>query len=173
MKQAILDRKTFLRELLRYAEESGTFNPHFRLGEMLSRLGVDEGTFNILRYSIGDQYCYLAGIDKGEPRYAINLSGCLGLKDQFDRDDRESERHNRSTRIAVLAAVLGAVVGSALTLLFSALLEMTRWPTSTAPFERSRLKKGVGAFAFAAAQDRAPRSYLHLTAEESKGVLQK
>jgi hypothetical protein len=121
MKQVTVDRKAFLVALLDYAEESKTFNPHFRLEEMLSRLGIDEGTFNILRYSLGEQYCYLAGIHDGEPRYAINLSGCLALKDDFDHKDRERQQHNQSIRLAVLTAILGAVVGSALTLLFAPL----------------------------------------------------
>lgn len=86
--------------LIEYAEKSGTFNPRFYLSEMLSRLGVDEGTFNILRYSLGERYCWFVDVHKDEPRYAINVAECLNLRDSLEREARDERRHGQAIRVA-------------------------------------------------------------------------
>jgi hypothetical protein len=114
MSSAPLDRKAFLLALVEYAAESQTFNPHFHAKEMLERLGIDEGAFNILLHSLGPQYCYLVDIHNDDARYAINLAECLKLKDDFEHADIAASRHSQSIRLSVLTAILGAILGYAL-----------------------------------------------------------
>ena len=114
-----VDRKRLLLALLDEARESGTFNPHFYLPNMLARLGTDEGTFNIAVHSLGERYCHMVDVHDGRTRYAINLAECLTLKDQFDSDAVQEARHRELIRIGVLLAVLGGVLGAALAKWFS------------------------------------------------------
>jgi hypothetical protein len=112
-------RKELLLALLDEARESRTFNPHFYLPDMLARLGIDEGAFNVLLHSLGTRYCGFVDVHDGRPRYAINLSECLTLKDQYDAEARDEQRHRELIRWGVWLALLGAVLGAALSIWFS------------------------------------------------------
>ena len=112
------DRKSFLFALVEYARESETFNPNFHLGEMLTRLDIDEKTFNILLHSLGKKYCRLLDIQNNEARYAINLSECLILKEQFEaaelKEIKDRERNNMDIAIQAfggLSVIGGFVIG--------------------------------------------------------------
>jgi hypothetical protein len=112
MKQNVEDkRKVLLDELITFSEESGTFNPHFYLDEMLQRLKWNEGDFNITQQKLGDKYCHFVQVLDGKSRYAIALDNCYTLKDQYDQTNKNSAMHNQSIRIAVLCSIFGAVVG--------------------------------------------------------------
>ncbi|MDP3049101.1 MAG: hypothetical protein Q8N12_06700 [Thermodesulfovibrionales bacterium] len=102
----------FLEALLDHAEESGTINPHFHKKDIMERLGIDELTFNLLQKRLGDQYCRFVDQHDGNDRYAINLSGCIALRDQ-----QEQQRLN--IRLAILLVILGAVLGGFITKCFS------------------------------------------------------
>ena len=104
------DRRELLLELVDYAKESKSFNPHFHLSEMLSRLDIAEGTFNVLLSSLGGQYCHMVDVHNGEASFAINLSECLTLKDHFDQQQVEGRRHRELMRVALFAAVISAVL---------------------------------------------------------------
>ena len=109
-------RKEFLKALINYANESGNFNPHFYKKEMMDILHISEGEFNITQHNLGGKYCNYAGPHKGEDRYSINVSECLSLQEQYDQEFINTKRHNQLVRLAVLVAILGAVLGGALSL---------------------------------------------------------
>ena len=111
------DRRRFLEALLAYAHESRTFNPHFNVSVMLQRLDTDEGTFNILVDSLGPQYCRFVDAHGGENRFAINLSECHTLMEQYRLQDKEAFRHRIVPWDTFAATVLGALLGALLTLL--------------------------------------------------------
>ena len=114
------NRQRFLAALLEYAKESGKFNPHFYKRDMMQRLKVTESEFNIMLSQLGHQYCspvLMSGSGK-DSRYEIHVDKCLALQDQFDRDRVNEKRHKQLVRLSVLVAILGAVLGVALTLWF-------------------------------------------------------
>lgn len=107
-------RKEFLKALVNYANESGNFNPHFYKQEMMTILSISEGEFNITQHNLGKKYCYYVGPHEGKDRYAINVSECLTLQEQYDQKTINARRHKQIVRLAVLVAVLGAILGVAL-----------------------------------------------------------
>jgi hypothetical protein len=119
MKDAHVKRKDFLKALINCANESGNFNPHFYKKEMMDILNISEGDFNIIQHNLGQKYCYYAGPHDGEDRYAINVSECLSLQEQYDQESINTKRHQQLVRLAVLVAILGAVLGAALSFWFS------------------------------------------------------
>lgn len=118
MAKVIDKRQRLLATLLEYAEESDKSNPHFYKSEMIKRLGVTEDEFAILLSLIGEQYCSPASWGGTDSRYEIHVDKCLALQDQFDRDRVNEKRHKQLVRLSVLVAILGAVLGVALTLWF-------------------------------------------------------
>ena len=118
VKQKIDKRERFLRALLEYANESGTFNPHFHRTEMIQRLRISEGDFNIVQKHLGDKYCRYVDQYDGDARYEICVSECLVLRDQLDHERTLEKRHNLLVRLAVLLTILGAVLAVALTVWF-------------------------------------------------------
>ena len=117
MKQKIDKRERFLRALLKYADESSKSNPHFRRTEMIQRLRISEGDFNIVQKHLGEKYCRYVDQHDGDARYEICVSECLALRDQFEQEKIQERRHKQLFWIA-LAAMLAAVLGAALTLWF-------------------------------------------------------
>lgn len=118
VKQKIDKRERFLRALLEYADESSTFNPHFQRTEMIQRLKISEGDFNIVQKRLGDKYCRYVDQHDGDARYEICVSECLALRDQFDYEKTLKKRHTELLRWAFLVAILGAVLALALTVWF-------------------------------------------------------
>ncbi|MBT4364030.1 MAG: hypothetical protein HN737_06940 [Desulfobacterales bacterium] len=116
MKDPHKQRKDFLTALINYGNNSGNFNPHFYKKEMMDILNVSAGEFNIIQYNLGRKYFYYVGPHKGEDKYAINMSECLNLQEQYDQEATETKRHNVSLRLAVLLTLLGAILGVSLTL---------------------------------------------------------
>lgn len=114
MKDTHTKRKDFLKALINYANESGNFNPHFYKQEMMAILSISEGEFNITQHNLGQKYCYYVGPNEDKDRYAINVSECLTLQEQYDQETINTRRHKQIVRLAVLVAVLGAVLGVAL-----------------------------------------------------------
>ncbi|WP_041280355.1 hypothetical protein [Desulfosudis oleivorans] len=111
MKDTHTKRKQFLRALINYANESGNLNPHFYKQEMMAILGISEGEFNMTQHNLGQKYCYYVGPHEGKDRYAINVSECLTLQEQYDQETINTRRHKQIVRLAVLVAVLGAILG--------------------------------------------------------------
>lgn len=97
--------------LIRYADQSGKFNPHFYKDEMLKMLNVAEGDFNIMQKQLGDEYCHMVDIREGRSRYAIIRDKCLALRDQIDQANTEEKRHREGVRIALLTTLLGVLLG--------------------------------------------------------------
>lgn len=118
MKQKIDKRERFLRALLEYADESSKLNPHFQRTEMIQRLKISEGDFNIVQKRLGDKYCRYVDQHDGDARYEICVSECLALRDQFDYEKTLKKRHTELLRWAFLVAILGAVLALALTVWF-------------------------------------------------------
>lgn len=118
MNETQLNRKRLLSALLDYAVESGNFNPHFHKKDMMDRLGVTEGEFNIIQKNLGDKYCHYVDSHEGDNRYAINVSECLALRERYDQESINDKRHQQLVRLAVLVAILGAVLGAALSFWF-------------------------------------------------------
>jgi len=116
MKDTYIKRKEFLKALINYTNESGNFNPHFYKKEMMDILNISESEFNITQHNLGQKYCYYVGPHEGEDRYAINVSECLSLQEQYDQESINTRRHEQIVRLAVLVAILGAVIGAALSL---------------------------------------------------------
>lgn len=116
MKDTHIKRKEFLKALINYANESENFNPHFYKKEMMDILNISEGEFNITQHNLGQKYCYYVGPHEGEDRYAFNVSECLSLQEQYDQESINTRRHEQIVRLAVLVAILGAVIGAALSL---------------------------------------------------------
>jgi hypothetical protein len=112
LKKTTEKRLELLEALINYAEQSGTFNPHFYKDEMLKRLNVTDGDFNIMQKQLGDEYCHMVNVQNGRSRYAINVARCLTLRDEKDETNATQTRHNVSIRVAVLSAVLGALLGA-------------------------------------------------------------
>ena len=119
MKEAQNNRKKLLGALLDYAEKSGNFNPHFYKNEIMDSLGIAEGEFNIIQKNLGDKYCHYLDSHGGNGRYAINLSECWALQEQYNQESINEGRHKQLVRLAVLVAVLGATLGAALCVWFS------------------------------------------------------
>jgi len=118
VKQKIDKRERFLRALLEYADESSTFNPHFHRTEMIQRLGISEGDFNIVQKRLGDKYCRYVDQHDRDARYEICVSECLALRDQFEQEKIQERRHKQLFWTAVLAAIFGPVLAAALALWF-------------------------------------------------------
>lgn len=115
------DRKRLLYALVQYAQESGTFNPHFHRSDMMQRLELTEGQFNIVQKQLGDRYCRYVGPHDGEARYEIVVSECLALRDRFEQEKTHEKRHRQLvllSLLAALAAIVGAVIGAVLLILF-------------------------------------------------------
>jgi len=117
VKQKIDNRERFLRALLKYADESSKSNPHFHRTEMIQRLSISEGDFNIVQKRLGDKYCRYVDQHGGDARYEICVSECLALRDQLEQEKIQERRHKQLFWIA-LAAMLAAVLGAVLTLWF-------------------------------------------------------
>lgn len=111
MKKTKDKRFVILEALICYADQSGTFNPHFYKDEMLKILNVAEGDFNIMQKQLGDEYCHMVDSREGRTRYAISVNRCLALRDQIDQAKTEEKRHREGVRIAVLTTLLGALLG--------------------------------------------------------------
>lgn len=118
MKEKADNRRRLLCALVQYAEKSETFNPHFYRSEMMKRLGLTEGEFNIVQKQLGDRYCRYVDQHEGDARYEICVSECLALRDQFEQEKIQKRRHKELFRLVIEVAVLGAVLGAALTLWF-------------------------------------------------------
>jgi len=120
MREVQAQRKRLLSALLNHAKESGNFNPHFYKKEMRDILGVPEDEFNIIQKNLGEKYCHYVdySTSAGE-RYAINVSECLALQEQYDQEIINDNRHRQLVRLVILVAILGAVLGVALSLWFS------------------------------------------------------
>ena len=116
MKDPHKQKKDFLTALIDYGNKSGNFNPHFYKKEMMDILNILEGEFNIVQHNLGNKYCYNVGPHKGEDRYAINMSECLNLQEQYEQEAVDTKRHNVSLRLAVLLTLLGTILGVSLTL---------------------------------------------------------
>lgn len=112
------NRQRLLYALVEHAQESGAFNPHLHRSEMMERLGLTEGEFNIAQKELGDRYCRYVDQHEGEARYEIMLSECLALRDRLEQQKTQQRRHAQLIRLAVLVAILGAVLGAALALWF-------------------------------------------------------
>lgn len=80
---------------------------------MMDILNISEGEFNIIQHNLGQKYCYFVGPHKEKGRYAINVSECLLLQEQYDQETINEKRHKQLVRLAVLVAILGAVLGVA------------------------------------------------------------
>ena len=119
MKETQIKRKRFLIALLDYESKSGTFNPHFRKKEMMDRLSLTEKEFNIVQKNLGDKYCYYVDSHDGGNRYAINVSECLSLQEQYEQEAINEKKHKQLVRLAVLVAILSAVLAVALSRWFS------------------------------------------------------
>jgi len=119
MKDKYIKRKEFLKALINFANESNNFNPHFYKKEMMDKLNISEVEFNIIQHNLGQKYCYYVGPHNGEDRYAIQMSECVSLQEQYEQESINEKRHNQLVRLAVLVAILGAVVGTALSFWFS------------------------------------------------------
>ena len=117
MKKKIDNRRRFLYALVQYAGKIEKFNPHFYRSEMMKRLGLTKGEFNIVQKQLGERYCQYVGQHEEEARYRICVSECLALHDQFEQEKIQERRHKELVRMAILAAVLGAVLGAMLILL--------------------------------------------------------
>jgi len=118
VKQKIDKRERFLRALLEWADESSELNPHFHRTEMIQRLRISIGEFNIVQKQLGDKYCRYVDQHDGDARYEICVSECLALRNQFDHEKTLEKRHNQLLRWAVLVAIFGAVLAVALTVWF-------------------------------------------------------
>ncbi|MFC1511906.1 hypothetical protein ACFL5H_01770 [Candidatus Latescibacterota bacterium] len=103
MKRFKNERKLFLDELLKYAKESGNFNPHFYRKEMMEKLNITEGEFNVLQKKLGDKYCRFVDYHNGDDRYAINLSECEKLREKYSN-------HAQQIRIAIYLTILAALL---------------------------------------------------------------
>jgi hypothetical protein len=114
------ERTRFLWELVKYAEESGTLNPHFYRREMMDRLGLTERAFNVLQKQLGDKYCRFVDCHQGDVRYAIAISECLALRDHLDELETQERRHRQNVRLSVLLVVLSALLGAACALWLAA-----------------------------------------------------
>lgn len=119
MDKTQLNRKRLLSALLDYAVKSGNVNPHFYKKGMMDRLSVTEGEFNIIQKNLGDKYCHYVDSYEGDNRYAINVSECWALQEQYDQESINERRHQQLVRLSVLVAMLGAVLGFALIFWFS------------------------------------------------------
>jgi hypothetical protein len=117
MKEKVDNRRRLLYTLVQYAEKSKTFNPHFYRCEMMKRLDLTEGEFNIVQKQLGDRDCRYVDQHEGDARYEIRVSECLTLRDQFEQEKIQERRHKQLFWIAVLAVVFAAL-GAALTLWF-------------------------------------------------------
>lgn len=115
MKREEDNRHRLLKALLQHADEPGKFNPHFHRKEMLQRLALSEGEFNIIQKQLGEKYCHYVDQHNGDARYAITVSECLALRDQLRNDKTQEKSHKQLVRVAVLVAVLGAVLATAFT----------------------------------------------------------
>jgi len=115
MKRSKDMRKRFLRELLGYAQESGTFNPHFHRKDMMKRLGLTgEGEFNIMQGQLGDKYCRYVDEHEGDARYVIEVSLCHELQDEFDREEAQESRLTRTIVCGAIITLIAVVLAYAL-----------------------------------------------------------
>ena len=84
----------------------------------MDSLRIAEGEFNIIQKNLGDKYCHYVDSHGGNSRYAINVSECLALQEQYDQESINERGHQQLVRLAVLVAVLGATLGAALSVWF-------------------------------------------------------
>lgn len=111
MKKIKDKRFVLLEALLRYADQSGNFNPHFFKDEMIKVLNVTEGDFNIMQKQLGDEYCHMVDYIEGRSRYAIIVNKCFALRDEIEQANTDARRHREGIRIAVLTTLLGTLLG--------------------------------------------------------------
>jgi len=123
MNETQLNRKRLLLALLDHAEKSDNFHPHFYKKDMMDGLGVTEREFNIIQKNLGDKYCHFVDLYQGVPRYAINVSECLALYEQYVQESIQKsinqKRNQQLVRPAIFVAILGTVLGAALSFWFS------------------------------------------------------
>lgn len=118
MEETKINRKTFLKALIDYANKSGTFNPHFYKKEMMAILQITEKDFNIVQHNLGQKYCYYVGPHNDGDRYAINVSECLSLQEKYDKELLIEKIHKGNNMnkilialIAIIPACLTAILG--------------------------------------------------------------
>lgn len=97
-------RKRFLIALIKYANKSRTVNPHFYKEELMKLLKVDELTFNIMKSTLDNKYCHYVDQFDGKERFKINVSQCITLKYEIDKEEK-------STKMIILMCILSAVLG--------------------------------------------------------------
>jgi hypothetical protein len=97
-------RLVLLEAIIRYADQSGNFEPYFYKDEMIKRLDTCEHVFNIMQTQLGDRYCRRADSFEERSRYTINLIGCLELRDQIKANTKE--RRQREGRIILLETLI-------------------------------------------------------------------
>lgn len=77
MKKIKDKRLVLLEAIIRYADQSDNFNPHFYKDDMLKRLDVCEHVFNIMQKQLGDRYCRLVDSFKKEVNIPSMYSNAL------------------------------------------------------------------------------------------------
>jgi hypothetical protein len=107
MKKTKDKRFVLVEALLRYADQSGSSNPHFYLDEMLRMLDVCEHVFNIMQKQLGDRYCHRVDGFEERSKYAINVNRCLELRDQIIQASTKERRHREGIRNILLATSIG------------------------------------------------------------------
>jgi hypothetical protein len=113
MRNELDSRFALLNALIEYGERSGTFNPHFHKKEMMEKLGISEGEFNIVQKSLGNKYCHIVDIHEGNARYAISMDECYRLRDELRQQRILGRRHRQilwATIIAIIVTLV-AIIG--------------------------------------------------------------
>ncbi len=108
MKKVKDNQLVLLEALIRYADLSGSTNPHFYKDEMLKRLDVCEHVFNVMLKQLGDRYCRMVDCFGERSTYVINVNSCLELRDQIIRANTQKRRRREAVRNTLLAASIGA-----------------------------------------------------------------
>ena len=115
MKKIKDKRLVLLEAIIRYADQSDNFNPHFYKDDMLKRLDVCEHVFNIMQKQLGDRYCRLVDSFEKRSKYTINVLECLELRDQIIQANTQEKKHRESRIIlleTLIATFLVIIVGS-------------------------------------------------------------
>lgn len=122
MRNSTDHRLVLLEALIEYADKSGTFNPLFYQKEMMTKLGVSEGEFNIVQQRLGNKYCQFVDLHRDDRRFAISVDECLTLRDQLRHDQALDRRHRQmlwaTFTAAIVASAIGAIIGSILSRYF-------------------------------------------------------
>ena len=107
MKKVSDNQLLLLDALIRYADLSGSTNPHFYKDEMLKRLDVCEHVFNIMHKQLGDRYCPMVDSFDQRNRYVINVNRCLELRDRIIQANAKEKRRRKAVRNTLLTASIG------------------------------------------------------------------